>query len=99
MHLQFLTAKAISLKPLSIVVFSEVAETQSKAWSFNYTQSVLSIISTQTPITSSSGAQCSCLYIRKDPTDESGPRAGLSDERMQSGSFQLQSLGMNYITI
>lgn len=57
----FLTAAAISLKPLSVAVSSEVANTQSKAWSFNYTQSILSIISNQPLITSSSGAHCACL--------------------------------------
>lgn len=100
MHLQFLTTAVISLKPLSIVVFSEGAETQSKAWSFNYTQSVLSIISNQTLITSGSGAQCCCLYISiKTQLTRQSPHAGPSDERMQTGSFQLQSLGMNYVTI
>lgn len=61
----FLMAAAIPLNPLSVAVVGVVAEAQSKSCSFNYTQSVLSIISNQPLISSRSCVHCSCLYSSK----------------------------------
>lgn len=51
----FLTTAAIPLNPLSVAVVGVVAEAQSKSCSFDYTQSVLSIISNQPLISSCYG--------------------------------------------